>query len=55
MAEMKVPTTRQDVPTSTGHAARLAARLAISWVIVGAPLVYGVFEAIKSIRPLFGG
>jgi hypothetical protein len=24
-------------------------------VIVGAPLVYGVFEAIKSIRPLFGG
>jgi len=51
MAEMNVPTTRQDVPTSTGHATRLA----ISWLIVGAPLVYGVFEAIKSIRPLFGG
>lgn len=48
---MNMPTTRQDPPTSTSHATRLA----ISWVIVGAPLVYGVFQAIRTILPLFGG
>lgn len=42
---------RQDLATSTGHTPRLVT----SWLIVGIPLVYGVFQAIRSILPLFGG
>ncbi len=30
-------------------------RLVISWLIVGTPLVYGVFQTIRSILPLLGG
>ncbi|WP_269844624.1 MFS transporter small subunit [Actinophytocola xanthii] len=31
------------------------ARLVVSWVIVGVPLVYALYQTIKSILPLFGG
>jgi len=30
-------------------------RLMVSWLIVGIPLAYGVFQTIRSILPLFGG
>jgi len=30
-------------------------RLMVSWLIVGLPLAYGVFQTIRSILPLFGG
>jgi len=30
-------------------------RLTVSWLIVGIPLAYGVFQTIRSITPLFGG
>ena len=46
-----MPMTRQNAPTSNRHTTRLA----ISWLVVIAPLTYGVFMAIKSILPLFGG
>jgi hypothetical protein len=31
------------------------ARLVISWLIVGIPIVYALYQTIKSILPLFGG
>lgn len=34
---------------------RQTPRLVISWLIVGIPLAYGVFQTIKSVLPLFGG
>lgn len=43
--------TQQDVSASISHTPRLA----VSWLIVGIPLVYGVFQAVRSILPLFGG
>ncbi len=30
-------------------------RLVVSWLIVGIPLAYGIFQTIRSILPLFGG
>ena len=30
-------------------------RLLISWLTVGIPLAYGVFQTIKSVLPLLGG
>ncbi len=30
-------------------------RLIVSWLIVGIPLAYGVFQTIRSILPLLGG
>lgn len=30
-------------------------RLVVSWLIVGVPLAYGVYQTIRSILPLFGG
>lgn len=32
-----------------------SARLVVSWLVVGIPLVYALFQTIKSILPLFGG
>jgi hypothetical protein len=32
-----------------------SARLVVSWLIVGIPLVYALYQTIKSILPLFGG
>jgi hypothetical protein len=29
------------------------ARLVLSWLIVGIPLIYGVYMTIKSVLPLF--
>ncbi len=37
------------------HSGTQTARLVISWLIVGIPLVYGVYMTIKSVVPLFGG
>ncbi|HEX6352747.1 MFS transporter small subunit [Actinophytocola sp.] len=31
------------------------ARLAISWLVVGIPIVYALYQTIKSVLPLFGG
>jgi len=31
------------------------ARLVISWLVVGIPIVYALYQTIKSILPLFGG
>lgn len=31
------------------------ARLVVSWLIVGIPLIYALYQTIKSILPLFGG
>jgi hypothetical protein len=31
------------------------ARLVISWLIVGIPIVYALYQTIKSVIPLFGG
>jgi len=31
------------------------ARLVISWLIVGIPIIYALYQTIKSIVPLFGG
>jgi hypothetical protein len=30
-------------------------RLVIAWLVVGIPLVYGLYMTIKSVLPLFGG
>jgi hypothetical protein len=30
-------------------------RLVISWLVVGVPIVYALYQTIKSILPLFGG
>lgn len=30
-------------------------RLVVSWLIVGLPLVYGLFQTVKTVLPLFGG
>ncbi len=30
-------------------------RLVASWLIVGIPLVYGIFQTVRNIIPLFGG
>lgn len=30
-------------------------RLVASWLIVGIPLAYGLFQTVKTVTPLFGG
>lgn len=30
-------------------------RLVVSWLIVGLPLAYGIYQTISKILPLFGG
>jgi hypothetical protein len=40
-----------DSPTPAGQTPRLV----ISWLIIGIPLAYGVFQTIKTVQPLFGG
>lgn len=30
-------------------------RLIIAWVLVGAPLAYGIYNIVKATLPLFGG
>jgi hypothetical protein len=32
-----------------------SARLIVSWLVVGIPLVYALYQTIRSILPLFGG
>ena len=31
------------------------ARLVVSWLVVGIPLVYALYQTVKSVLPLFGG
>ncbi|TDV34530.1 MFS transporter small subunit [Actinophytocola oryzae] len=31
------------------------ARLVVSWLVVGIPIVYALYQTIKSVLPLFGG
>ncbi|HWM01954.1 MAG TPA: hypothetical protein VNP92_06405 [Actinophytocola sp.] len=40
-----------EAPASSGQSARLV----VSWLVVGIPLVYGLYQTIKSVLPLFGG
>lgn len=40
-------------PTTTSGTQ--TARLVISWLVVGIPIVYGLYMTIKSVLPLFGG
>lgn len=37
------------------QAGNQSARLVISWMVVGIPIVYALYQTIKSILPLFGG
>ena len=30
-------------------------RLVISWLVVGVPIVYALYQTIRSVLPLFGG
>ena len=30
-------------------------RLVIAWLVVGIPIVYGLYMTIKAVLPLFGG
>jgi hypothetical protein len=30
-------------------------RLVISWLVVGVPIAYALYQTIKSVLPLFGG
>jgi hypothetical protein len=41
-----------ETPAPTGGQ---SARLTISWLVVGIPIVYALYQTIKSILPLFGG
>lgn len=41
-----------ETPEQTGGQ---TTRLTISWLIVGIPIVYALYQTIKSILPLFGG
>jgi hypothetical protein len=41
-----------ETPEQTGGQ---TARLVISWLIVGIPIIYALYQTIKSIVPLFGG
>lgn len=45
------------MPEATGARtpAKQQPRLVASWLIVGIPLAYGLFQTIRSILPLFGG
>ena len=44
-------------PANDGSAAvgSQTPRLVISWLIVGLPLAYGIFQTISKTLPLFGG
>lgn len=46
--------TQSESPEPTA-AAGPSARLIVSWLIVGIPLIYALYQTIKSILPLFGG
>jgi hypothetical protein len=39
----------------TAPAGTQTARLVVSWLVVGIPLAYGLYQTIKSVLPLFGG
>jgi hypothetical protein len=45
-------------PTSTGNQQPThtpAALIALAWALVGVPLVYGLFQTVKTASSLFGG
>ncbi|MGH3761682.1 MFS transporter small subunit [Actinophytocola sp.] len=39
----------------TSTTATQTVRLVVSWLVVGIPIVYGLYMTIKSVLPLFGG
>jgi hypothetical protein len=41
--------------TDTGASPTMSLRVLFSWLFVLAPVCYGVYMAIKSVQPLFGG
>lgn len=43
-----------ETPAQT-EAGSQSTRLTISWLVVGIPIVYALYQTIKSILPLFGG
>ncbi|MBC7303410.1 MAG: hypothetical protein H5T78_20980 [Nocardia sp.] len=42
-----------EVPSPAPHSYRT--QLVISWLVVGLPLGYGIFNAVKAALKLFGG
>lgn len=48
--EGRVPDGGRPEPAPAGDLPRLA----VSWLVVGVPLVYGVVETVRAILPLFG-
>lgn len=42
-------------PDSPATSGAQTARLVVSWLVVGVPLIYGLYNTIKSVVPLFGG
>jgi hypothetical protein len=42
-----------ETPERTGGGQSV--RLALSWLVVGIPIVYALYQTISSILPLFGG
>jgi len=44
-----------ETPETPAQTDSQSARLAISWLVVGIPIVYALYQTIKSILPLFGG
>lgn len=43
------------MPEHTATNGTQTVRLWISWLVVGIPLAYGLYNTIKSVIPLFGG
>jgi hypothetical protein len=44
-----------DTDTTEHTSGKYKAELAIAWTIVGIPLAYGVYNAVKAALQLFGG
>lgn len=43
------------MPGNENQPASQRPRLVVSWLIVGAPLAYGIYQTINRTLPLFGG
>jgi len=54
MSSSKVQTSTS-TGTSDASSSSMAARLAISWAVVGVPLAYGIYETVKKTAALFTG
>ena len=48
-------TGNEDLPSSQDTGGSQTPRLVASWLIVGVPLAYGIYQTISKTLPLFGG